>query len=219
MASIPFEKLINTMLREAKKRNAPVFTIGNLVKENPYRSLIFTILSARTKDETTLKASKKLFSKYPTVQKLAKADRTKVEKLIYGVGFYRQKSKHIINAAKMLVKDFNGKVPSSFTDLIRLPGVGRKTANVVLSYVFSKDSIAVDTHVHRISNRFGWVKTKKPGQTEKALMKKFPKKYWKKLNKSMVSYGQTICIPRNPKCSECKIRDYCNYYIRKHRLP
>ena len=206
------EKILTTMLNEAEKRKAPVFTIGKVVRENPYRSLVFTILSARTRDEATLKASKKLFSKYPTIRKLAKADRRKVEKLIYGVGFYRQKSRNIINTAKMLVQDFNGKVPDNMNDLIKLPGVGRKTANVILSYVFSKDSIAVDTHVHRISNRLGWVKTKKPEETEKALMKIIPKKFWKKLNRSMVSYGQTVCIPRNPKCSGCRIRNYCRYY-------
>lgn len=200
------------MLREAEKRNAPVFTIDDFNGDDPFRSLIFSILSARTKDPASLIAAKRLFSKYPNARKLAKAERKKVEKLIHNVGFYRQKTKYVIGAAKMVVKDFNGKVPEDYENLVKLPGVGRKVANVLLAYTFDEDRIPVDTHVHRISNRLGWVKTKKPEQTEEALMKLVPKRLWTKVNSAMVSYGQTVCIPRNPKCSICKIRDYCRYY-------
>jgi len=206
------ERMLDVMLKEGRKRNAPVFSIGSLVREHPYRSLVFTILSARTKDANTIKVCKKLFKEYPTVKKLASADRKKVEKLIYGIGFYKQKSKYIINAAKMIVDEFNGKLPDNIDDLSRLPGVGRKTANILLSHVFKKESIAVDTHVHRVSNRIGIVETKRPEQTEKALMKKFPKKYWSKVNHAMVSYGQTVCTPINPKCSECSFTGFCRYY-------
>jgi len=208
----PIGKILNIMLKEG--RDAPVFTIGKLVRENPYRSLIFTILSARAKDANTIKVCRKLFKEYPTVQKLAKADRKKVEKLIYGIGFYKQKSKYITKAAKMVVKDFNGKLPDSMEELVKLPGVGRKVANILLIHVHKKDSIAVDVHVHRISNRLGWVKTKKPEQTEKELKKKLPKKLWTKVNTAMVAYGQTFCLPRNPKCSVCKIRRYCGYFAK-----
>lgn len=200
------------MLREAEKRNAPVFTIDDFNGDDPFRSLIFSILSARTKDPASLIAAKRLFSKYPNARKLAKAERKKVEKLIHNVGFYRQKTKYVIGAAKMVVKDFNGKVPEDYENLVKLPGVGRKVANVLLAYTFDEDRIPVDTHVHRISNRLGWVKTKKPEQTEEALMKLVPKRLWTKVNSAMVSYGQTVCLPRNPKCSICKIRDYCRYY-------
>lgn len=206
------ERMLDAMLKEGRKRNAPVFSISSLVREHPYRSLVFTILSARTKDVNTIRVCKKLFKEYPTFNKLASADRKKVEKLIYGIGFYKQKSKYIINAAKMVRDDFKGKLPDNIDDLSRLPGVGRKTANILLTHVFKKDSIAVDTHVHRVSNRLGLVKTKRPEQTEKALMEKIPKKYWGKINHAMVSYGQTVCIPRNPKCSECGFTGFCEYY-------
>lgn len=218
MKSIPIGKILNVMYEEGRKRNAPVFTIGKLVRENPYRSMVFTILSARTKDANNLKVCTRLFKEYPTFQKLAKADRKKVEKLIYGIGFYKQKSKYIINAAKMVVTDFNGKLPDDIEGLVKLPGVGRKVANILLIHVHKKDSIAVDVHVHRISNRLGWVKTKKPEQTEEKLMKIVPKRLWTKVNTAMVSYGQTICQPRNPKCGECKVKNYCRYY-RKVYLP
>jgi len=206
------ERMLDLMLKEGRKRNAPVFSIGSLVREHPYRSMVFTILSARTKDANTIKVCRKLFKEYPNFKKLAAADRKKVKKLIYGVGFYKQKSGYIIHAAKMVRDEFNGKLPDNISDLTRLPGVGRKTANILLSHVFKKESIAVDTHVHRVSNRLGIVKTKRPEQTEKALMKKFPKKYWTKINHAMVSYGQTLCTPINPKCSECRLRNDCRYY-------
>jgi len=214
MKSIPTGKILNVMYDEGRKRGAPVFTIGKLVRENPYRSLIFTILSARTKDANTIKVCTKLFKQYPTFQKLAKADRKKVEKLIYGIGFYKQKSKYITNAAKMVVKDFNGKLPGDIEDLVKLPGVGRKVANILLIHVHRKDSIAVDVHVHRISNRLGIVNTKKPEQTEKELKKKIPKKLWTKVNTSMVAYGQTLCLPRNPMCDICRVKKYCRYYAK-----
>lgn len=216
--NIPIGKILKVMHSEGRKRGAPVFTIGNLVRENPYRSLIFTILSARTKDANNLRVCTRLFKEYPTFRKLANADRKKVEKLIYGIGFYKQKSKYITNAAKMVVKDFNGKLPEDIENLVKLPGVGRKVANILLIHVHKKESIAVDVHVHRISNRLGWVNTKKPEQTEKELKKKIPKRLWTKVNTSMVAYGQTLCLPRNPMCNTCKLRKYCRYY-RKVYLP
>lgn len=215
---VAFGRILGLMLKEAEKRNAPVFTIEDFNGDDPFRSLIFSILSARTKDPASLIAAKKLFSVYPDARSLAKADRRKVEKLIHNVGFYRQKTKYVIGAAKMVIRDFGGKVPGNYDELIKIPGVGRKVANVLLAYTFGEDRIPVDTHVHRISNRLGWVKTKKPEQTETALMKLVPKRLWTKVNSAMVSYGQTVCLPRNPKCGECKIRKYCRYY-RKTYLP
>jgi endonuclease-3 len=205
-------KVLDLMLREAKKRGAEVFSVSELMHDNPYRSLIFSILSARTKDATTIAVCKKLFRKYPTIHKLANADVKEVEKAVYGVGFYRQKARYIVNAARMVVEEFDGKIPSDYDALVRIPGVGRKVANVVLLHVFGKNRIPVDTHVHRISNRLGWVKTEKPEQTEEALMKLVPRSLWRKVNRAMVAYGQTVCLPRNPKCKECKIRSICAYY-------
>lgn len=204
------------MLSEARERSAPVFSIGEFVGSSPFRSLIFSILSARTKDEASLKAAKRLFSVYPNAQKLAIADKKKIAKLIYGVGFYKQKAKYVINAARMIVDEFGGKVPDKFDKLIKIPGVGRKIANVLLLYTFGEDRIPVDTHVHRISNRLGWVRTKKPEQTEKELMKKVPRSLWREVNHAMVAYGQTVCLPRNPKCRECRVRKYCKYYKEAH---
>jgi endonuclease-3 len=210
-----FGKIISTMLSESRRLDAPVFSIGKLVGNSPYRSLIFTILSARTKDTTTLAACAKLFKKYPAADKLASAKAADVEQLIYGVGFYKQKTKYIIETARTIVVGFGGNVPNEFDELIKLPGVGRKTANVVLAYTFGKNRIAVDTHVHRISNLLGWVKTKTPMQTEKALMRKVPPRLWQQLNHAMVAYGQTICLPRKPRCGICRIRKDCRYCNRK----
>ena len=136
-------------------------------------------------------------------------DMQKIEKLVQRSGFYRMKAKNLKKAAKMLVDKHGGKVPQTMEELIELPGVGRKTANIILAYSFGIDAIAVDTHVHRISNRLGIVKTETPGQTEAALIRSIPRRYWRPLNHAFVSYGQTVCIPRNPKCSICKIRRLC----------
>jgi endonuclease-3 len=133
----------------------------------------------------------------------------KIESLIHSCGFYHAKAKHLKGMAKMLLRDFEGSVPNSLEKLLKLPGVGRKTANIMLVYSFNKDAIPVDTHVHRISNRFGIVKTKSPEQTELALTKIIPKRFWKDLNHAFVAYGQSICLPRNPKCADCKIHSIC----------
>ncbi|MBW3019370.1 endonuclease III, partial [Candidatus Woesearchaeota archaeon] len=152
---------------------------------------------------------KKLFEKYGTADKLANADPEKVKKIIKSIGFYNAKTKNIISAAKMIKEDFEGRVPDNMADLIRLPGVGRKVANCVLVYSFGKEAIPVDTHVHRISNRLGWVKTKTPEQTEQTLEKIVPKKYWKIVNDVFVTHGQTVCKPISPLCSECPIAGKC----------
>jgi endonuclease-3 len=202
-------KILNLMLSESKKRDAPVYKIHSITMGDPFRSLVFTILSARTRDETTIRIAVQLLNAAPTPYRLAGMHEQDIEKLVYGVGFYRTKAKNLRKMAKILVLRYDGMVPETTKKLIALPGVGRKTANVILASVFNKDAIGVDTHVHRISNRLGLVRTKKPKETEKALMKTIPKKHWKKLNITMVAHGQTVCIPRNPKCPECPIRRYC----------
>ncbi len=174
--------------------------------------LIGTILSARTKDEATAKAVKKLFSKYKTPKALAHAKVKDVEKIIKSIGFFHVKSKRIIEVAKIIDSQFKGIVPDDMETLLKLPGVGRRTANCVLVYAFEKPAIPVDIHVHRISNRLGLVETKTPEKTELELMKKIPKKFWIDINDTFVMYGQNICKPISPMCGVCKIKRNCKYY-------
>ncbi|MDD5022638.1 MAG: endonuclease III [Candidatus ainarchaeum sp.] len=204
-----FKKIVSIMEKEAKKRKAPVFEFENSIRETPFKTLISVLLSSRTKDEKTLSASKKLFSKVTTPKQMLLLKNSEIEKAIYGVGFYKTKARNIKELSKILIKKFKGKVPDSMEKLLVLPGVGRKTANLVLSISFGKNTIGVDTHVHRISNRLGWVKTKKPEETEKQLLKIIPNNLIKKLNKTLVAYGQTICTPMNPKCNICKLSSIC----------
>ncbi|TBR07110.1 MAG: endonuclease III [Candidatus Nitrosotenuis sp.] len=179
---------------------------------NPFSILIGTILSARTKDENTAKVVKKLFSEYKTAKDLASAKTRDIEKIIRSIGFYHVKAKRIIDVARIIESQHNGIVPADLDQLIMLPGVGRKTANCVLVYAFEKPAIPVDIHVHRISNRLGLVETKTPEETEFALMKKIPKKYWLRVNDTFVMYGQNICKPISPMCNVCKIKKVCKYY-------
>jgi len=185
---------------------------------DPFNILIGTILSARTKDENTTKVVKELFAKYKNSRELSKADVKDVEKIIKSIGFYRIKSKRIIDVAKVIDSRYKGKVPQDLEKLVDLPGVGRKTANCVLVYAYDKPAIPVDTHVHRISNRLGLVKTKNPEETERELMKVIPKKYWLDINDTFVMYGQNICKPISPLCNVCKIKKMCNYYVKNGAL-
>jgi endonuclease III len=177
---------------------------------SPFQLLIATLLSARTKDITVIPIVKELFKKYKTPNDFINIKN--LEKLIYKIGFYRVKSKNIKRLSKILMERYNSEVPSTLDKLISLPGVGRKTANCILNYVYGKDAIAVDIHVHRISNRLGWVKTKNELETEQELMKLLPKKEWKKVNKLFVDHGQRICLPRKPQCCSCKIKNNCESY-------
>lgn len=157
---------------------------------DPYKALISTVLSSRTKDETTLSASKKIFEKAPNIYKLGSLNRGVIEKMIFPVGFYKTKAKHLKGLATIIINKYNGEIPGDRKSLMSLPGVGRKTANLVLNRAFDKPAIAVDTHVHKISNLLGWVKTKTPEQTEKELIKVLPKKYWSETNRLFVSVGR-----------------------------
>ncbi len=187
------------------------YSINFYSGKNPFNVLISTILSQRTRDENTLIASKKLFLKFDTAKKLANANIFEVKKLIKQSGFYNVKAKRIKEVSEILLEKYNGKVPHELDKLLELPGVGRKTANCVLVYGFNIPAIPADTHVHRISNRLGIVKTKIPEQTEHELMKKIPKKYWININELFVKHGQTICNPIKPKCNKCSIRKLCDY--------
>jgi len=214
------KKILDGMKKTMVAVNPPRYTalerLHKVQTARPFRILIATILSARTKDENTTKAADKLFKLYGTPQKLAKAKVKDVEKVIKSVGFYHVKSKRIIEVANLILSKYNGKVPADIDKLVDMPGVGRKTANCVLVYAFEKPAIPVDTHVHRISNRLGLVDTKMPEETEMALRKKIPKKYWLDINNTFVMYGQNICKPISPMCDVCKIRKTCNYFQTKN---
>jgi len=213
------KKILDGMKKTMVDVNPPRYTalerLHKVQTARPFRILIATILSARTRDENTTKAADKLFKLYGTPQKLAKAKVKDVEKVIKSVGFYHVKSKRIIEVANLILSKYNGKVPADIDKLVDMPGVGRKTANCVLVYAFEKPAIPVDTHVHRISNRLGLVDTKMPEETEMALREKIPKKYWLDINNTFVMYGQNICKPISPMCDVCKIRKTCNYFQTK----
>jgi len=197
---------------EILKEKSKLSMLGQFSREEPFYILISTVLSARNRDEMTMKATRKLFSKYKTPEQIAKAPLKKLEPLIKQSGFYRTKAKRIKEISKILIEKYKGKVPENFDKLIELPGVGRKTAGCVMVYAFGKPAIPVDTHVHRISNRLGWVKTKTREQTEQKLMKLIPRKYWLDVNEVLVIHGQTVCKPIRPLCEKCKVTRYCDYY-------
>ena len=176
---------------------------------DPFRILISTILSARTKDETTMRITRRLFKKYKTPEDFLRAPTKQLEKEIYGIGFYRVKARRLRQACRMLLEQHNGKVPQTMDELLEIPGVGRKTAGCVLVYAFHKPAIPVDVHVHRISNRLGLVKTRKPEQTEIELMKIVPKRLWIDVNELFVRHGQTLCTPISPFCSGCPVYGLC----------
>ncbi|MDA0525340.1 endonuclease III [Methanococcoides alaskense] len=179
------------------------------INSDPYYILISTVLSQRTRDEVTIPTTQKLFSVFDTPQKMANADVDEIQELIRNVGFYRVKSQRLIEISRMLLDEYDGIVPDDINELVKLPGVGRKTANCVLTYAFDKDAIAVDTHVHRISNRMGLVKTTNPEETEIELGKVVEKEIWKDINGLMVLFGKSICRPVSPKCDECIMNDIC----------
>ena len=208
--------MIETMNSVGPPRMTALNELHEAETEGPFSILIGTILSARTKDESTAKVVKKLFSRYRMPKALANAKVRDVEKLIKSIGFYHVKAKRIIKVAQIINSQYKGKVPENFEKLIELPGVGRKTANCVLVYAFDTPAIPVDTHVHRISNRLGLVNTKMPEETEMELRKKIPKKYWLQINDTFVMYGQNICKPISPMCNICKIKTRCNYYKSKN---
>lgn len=178
--------------------------------EDAFQILIATALSARTQDATTHAASTRLFARARTPRSLAKLPVKTIERLIYPVSFYRNKARHVKACCQMLVSRFRGSVPATMEELLTLPGVGRKTANLVLILGFqSLENICVDTHVHRISNRLGWVATKTPEETEQALYRAVDSRWWPYINLYLVTWGQNVCRPVYPRCGDCVIRDEC----------
>ena len=203
------DKIYKALEQEFKKFKAPVINIVEAQIKDPFKILIATILSARTKDETTSEVVKRLFEIIHKPKDIEKYTIEEIEELIYPVGFFHNKAKHLKKLAEVLKNKFKNKIPDEIDDLIQLPGVGRKTANLVRTIAFKKPAICVDTHVHRISNRLGYVKTKTPFETEMALRGKLPEKYWINYNSFLVAFGQNHCTPINPKCSTCVIYNEC----------
>ena len=183
--------------------------LEQLKEHNPFQLLVATLLSSRTKDSTTIPIVKKMFEKIGSPGNFLKIPQQELEKMLYGIGFYKVKAKNILKLSRLLLEKYQGAVPPTFEELISLPGVGRKTANCVLNYVFHKPAIAVDIHVHRISNRLGWVKTKNPEETEDSLKLLLPKERWIEINSLLVDHGQRVCLPIKPKCKNCVIAEYC----------
>ena len=215
------DKILKQLKQELDKQPRP--TISDVEWEEiihtPFTVLISCILSLRTKDEVTEKAATRLLKKHNTPEKILQLSEKQIQKLIYPAGFYKTKAKQIKEISKTLINEYHSKVPEKFDELLKLKGVGRKTANIVMTYGHKKQGyLAIDTHCHRIPNRIGWIKTKTPDETEKQLKKILPKKYWMEFNHLFVNFGQTICVPVSPFCSRCPIEKHCKKIgVEQHR--
>ena len=203
------EKWREELNKKAGDAEPSVSTVAEHYRRAPWAVLVSTIISLRTKDEVTLIASEKLLKKAGSPAELNAMKEAGIEKLIYPAGFYRNKAASLKKIAKILLEEYNGEVPDSMDKLLVLPGVGRKTANLVLNEAFGIDAICVDIHVHRISNRLGLLESKTPDETEMILRQILPKKYWKRINYLLVLYGQNLCRPVSPFCSQCIISEFC----------
>lgn len=207
--SVQIGRIIDILGREVENYQVPVVDLIKVQSNDPYKVLVATILSARTKDETTSKAAKRLFARAKDFKALSKLSTKQIEKLIFPVGFYKNKARYLKELPEVIKKKFGGEIPRTIDDLITLPGVGRKTANLVLAIGFEIPAICVDVHVHRIMNRFGYIRTKTPFESEMVLRKKLPKKYWLTVNSILVAFGQNLCRPISPHCSKCPVKKYC----------
>jgi endonuclease III len=210
METPTLNRILSVLRKEIKKWKVPaVGVVAERAIDRPFETLVSTVLSLRTKDAVTEAASHRLLSRAPTPVSLAALPMQEVERLIFPVGFYRTKAKHLREICLILLKDHGGGVPRSMEELLKLPGVGRKTANLVLTIGFGDYGICVDTHVHRISNIWGYVRTKTPEETEFALRNKLPRRHWKTYNDILVTFGQNLCVPVSPWCSKCPVARYC----------
>lgn len=200
-----------SLLKEATKDMPPPMStlIAQKYGRDPFLIFISCLLSLRARDPVTYKVSQELFARVRTPQELIELDRSELEELFYPLGFYRKKAQTVLDACHILLERFGGKVPSTQEELLSIKGVGRKTANLVLGEAFGIPAICVDTHVHRLSNRLGWVHTKDPTSTEYALQALVPRDYWISLNHLLVMWGQNICVPLSPFCSRCVVSPYC----------
>ena len=201
---------VRILRREVPQWETPIVTVVAQSSKSPFHVLISCILSLRTQDATTAGASRRLFALADTPTRMLKLSTKKIEKTIFPVGFYRTKAKNIREICRTLIQNYSGKVPDEIDELLKFKGVGRKTANLVVTLGYRKPGICVDTHVHRISNRWGYVKTKNPKETEFALREKLPKQYWIEYNDLLVTFGQHLCRPISPMCSKCPVKSYCD---------
>jgi len=202
-------RVIALIQKHNEQYQVPAVTLVARNHHSPWHVLVSTIISLRTKDEVTSKAAERLFRKAPNPKKLLTLSEKEIGKLIYPAGFYKTKAKTIKDVTRIIEQQYGGRVPDEIDELVKLKGVGRKTANLVLIEGYGKDAMCIDTHVHRISNRFGYVKTKTPDETEMALREKMPRKYWKGYNELLVTFGQNHCAPISPRCSTCPVSEFC----------
>jgi endonuclease-3 len=200
---------VGKILKELSGRY-PLTMLGswNARRVPAFRTLIGTILSARSRDEMTDVITERLFQRFRTPKALAGADRRVVEKILQPIGFYRTKASYVMETARMVVER-GGRIPETIEELMEFPGVGRKVANCVLVYAFGQQAIPVDTHVHRVSNRMGWIKTKTPEETERALVSLVPRRLWPAINEALVAHGKAVCKPIGPTCDVCPVRRHC----------
>lgn len=201
---------VRILRREAPKWQTPVVTLIAEASDSPFKVLISCILSLRTQDSTTAQASRRLFALADSPETMLRLSAKKIEQAIFPVGFYRTKAKTILEICRNLIQNYSGRVPDEIDELLKFKGVGRKTANLVVTLGYNKPGICVDTHVHRISNRWGYIKTATPEKTEATLREKLPKRYWIEYNDLLVSFGQQLCRPISPLCSRCPVAKYCS---------
>jgi endonuclease-3 len=210
MGARTLSRVIARLQAKAQEWNPTALAeVADATDRDPFRILIACLLSLRTKDETTGPASERLFALAHTPAAMLHLTPRRIERAIFPVGFYRTKARVIRGVCRDLLARFGGKVPGDLDALLTLKGVGRKTANLVVTMGFGRPGICVDTHVHRISNRLGFVRTKSPDQTELALRKKLPRRHWIELNDLLVAFGQNVCQPLSPRCSTCPVRTFC----------
>lgn len=205
----PINETMRALKREVKRFKTPIVTQMAERKDTPYKILISTLLSLRTQDRHTAEASARLFELAETPEAMIKVSAKAIEKAIYPVGFYRTKARTILEISATLLQRHGGRPPDTVEALTSLKGVGRKTANLVVTHGYGKPGICVDTHVHRIANRWGYVKTRTPDETEMALRDVLPKRHWIVINDLLVTYGQNLCKPVSPLCSKCRLKPHC----------
>ena len=221
MSGIPWDDIFRTLVDLLEAHfNAPAPAVSEAARRtrDPFRVLVSTVISLRTKDEVTGAASRRLLARAGTAEALVEMPADEIARLIYPAGFYNTKAAHLKEIARLLLERHDGEVPRDMDALLRLPGVGRKTANLVRNEGYGLPGICVDTHVHRISNRIGWVATKTPAETERALEAILPRRYWIPVNRLLVGFGQRVCTPISPRCSTCPLDGVCMQRgVTKHR--
>lgn len=207
--AVKIDTIVPLLEREVAAYQVPVVDLIAVQSRDPFKVLVATILSARTRDDVTARAAARLFKKAPNLRRLAGLSEAEIAGLIYPVGFYKNKAGFLVKLPEALTTLFDNRIPETVEELVQLPGVGRKTANLVVAVAFDKPAICVDTHVHRIMNIWGYVRTRTPLETEMALRRKLPVKYWQRINSLLVAFGQNTCRPQRPACDICVIRQYC----------